>query len=117
MAWNQMHPRNLMFKPKPKPYWEMTTAELREATKEFDREFVPTRPLTDADRARLRRARAHAKANAGRQRAADGSERVLVSIERSLLRDADALAKSRKTSRSQLIAEGLRAILAKRKAG
>ena len=23
-----------------KPYWEMTTAELREATKEFDREFI-----------------------------------------------------------------------------
>ena len=23
-----------------KPYWEMTTAELREATKEFDREFM-----------------------------------------------------------------------------
>ena len=23
----------------PKPYWEMTTAELREATKEFDEEF------------------------------------------------------------------------------
>jgi hypothetical protein len=31
-----------------KPYWEMTTAELREATKQFDEEFVADkgRPLT-----------------------------------------------------------------------
>jgi hypothetical protein len=31
-----------------KPYWEMTTAELREATKQFDVEFVAdqARPLT-----------------------------------------------------------------------
>ena len=26
--------------PASKPYWEMTTAELREATKEFDQEFI-----------------------------------------------------------------------------
>ena len=26
--------------PAAKPYWEMTTAELREATKEFDQEFI-----------------------------------------------------------------------------
>ena len=31
-----------------KPYWEMTTAELREATKQFDEEFVgdKARPLS-----------------------------------------------------------------------
>jgi len=27
-----------------KPYWEMTTAELREATKQFDEEFVGDNP-------------------------------------------------------------------------
>jgi hypothetical protein len=31
-----------------KPYWEMTTEELREATKQFDGEFIAekSRPLT-----------------------------------------------------------------------
>ena len=35
-------------KKRSKPYWEMTTAELREATKEFDEEFVGyrARPLS-----------------------------------------------------------------------
>ena len=38
----------------PKPYWEMTTAELREATSEFEEEFVAemAKPLNAAMRAR-----------------------------------------------------------------
>ena len=41
-------------KSRPKPYWEMTTDELREATKEFDEEFIAERakPLTAAMQAR-----------------------------------------------------------------
>ncbi len=41
-----------------KPYWEMTTAELREATKEFDREFIGEtfRPMTPQARAQFERA-------------------------------------------------------------
>jgi hypothetical protein len=44
----------------PKPYWEMTTAELREATAEFDREFVgetfgPLSPAQCAEWARMKR--------------------------------------------------------------
>jgi len=36
-----------------KPYWEMTTEELREATKQFDEEFVAEkgRPLTPEEQA------------------------------------------------------------------
>ena len=43
-----------------KPYWEMTPDELREATKEFDQEFVAdqARPLTPPMKARWKRARA-----------------------------------------------------------
>jgi hypothetical protein len=43
-----------------KPYWEMTTTELRAATQEFDKEFVADRaqPLTPAMRIRWKRAQA-----------------------------------------------------------
>ena len=46
-----------------KPYWEMSTAELREATKEFDEEFTfeHTKPLTPAMKARWERARKKAR--------------------------------------------------------
>ena len=46
-------------KPSTKPYWEMTTAELQEATKAFDEEFIAdtAKPLADAMRARWERAR------------------------------------------------------------
>jgi hypothetical protein len=91
-----------------KPYWEMTTAELREATKEFDAEFVPTRPLTPAMKARLRRARMK---RPGRPKVGKGSRAVMVSMEESLLNKADALAKKQKISRSELIARGLRILL------
>ncbi|HJT76842.1 MAG TPA: hypothetical protein VJ739_06530 [Gemmataceae bacterium] len=43
-----------------KPYWEMTTEELREATKEFDEEFIAdkAKPLTPRMQARWERAKA-----------------------------------------------------------
>jgi hypothetical protein len=43
-----------------KPYWEMTTTELRQATEEYDKEFVAetAKPLTDAMRLRWERAKA-----------------------------------------------------------
>lgn len=96
---------------KRKPYGKMNLAELREATREFDREFVPTRPLTDADKAK------HRKARVGRPRVGQGSQVVPISIERGLLGEADALARRSKMARSQLVAEGLRLVLARAKAG
>lgn len=49
---------SLMKRKKTRPFWEMTTAELRAATKEFDEEFVgdKARPLSPAMRATLERA-------------------------------------------------------------
>jgi hypothetical protein len=43
-----------------KPYWEMTAEELREATREFDEEFVADQaePLTPQMQARWERTRA-----------------------------------------------------------
>jgi hypothetical protein len=94
-----------MAKKSTKPYPEMTTAQLRKATKEFDKEFVPTRPLTAADRAKHRRARV------GRPRVGQGAQVVPVSIERGLLAETDNFARRHNVPRSQLVAEGLRLIL------
>ena len=88
-----------------KRYSQMTTAELREATREYDRERpgLPGKPLTPAQRKAFR-----ATARRGRPPVGQGAGRVLVSIERGLLQQTDALAKRRKVNRSQLIADALR---------
>lgn len=94
-----------------KQYSKMTTAELAEATKEFDREFVAEtfRPLTPAEHVKWERLK---RATPGRPKVGEGVQVVSVSIEKQLLRSADRLAKRRKVSRASLIAEGLRALLA-----
>ena len=53
-----------------KPYWEMTTDELREATKEFDREYVAgsAKPLSAAMRSRWTKAKAKLPAGTALQR-------------------------------------------------
>ena len=48
----------------------------------------------------------------GRPRVGRGAARVLISIERGLLEDADALARNQKITRSQLFRRGLKAVLA-----
>ena len=95
------------------PYDQMTTAELREATREFDREHVgtPGRPLTPTQKRAHARAAAKARKKMGRPRKGEGAETVAVSVESGLLKRADALAKRRKIGRSQLFSEGLRALL------
>ena len=94
----------------------MTTAELREATREFDREMpvAPGKALTAAQK-RMHRdaAKAAAKRRVGRPLKGQGSEVVAVSVERGLLRQADAAAKRRKVGRSQLFTEALQTFLAK----
>jgi hypothetical protein len=96
-----------------KPYDQMTTEELREATAEFDREHVgvPGRPLTPAQRRTHTRAAAQARTKLGRPRKGEGAETVAVSVERGLLKRADAAAKRRKIGRSQLFTEALQALL------
>lgn len=51
----------------------------------------------------------------GRPKVGKGAQRIMVTVERGLLSEADAFAKRRQMSRSQLIAEGLKQVM--RKAG
>ena len=89
-----------------KPYWEMNTDELAEATKEFDQEFVADkfRPLTAAERAKWQRV----KRKPGRPRQGLGVKVISVSVEQRLLSESDALAKKLGVSRAQLISRGLK---------
>ncbi len=91
-----------------KPYWEMTTAELREATKEFDQEFIGDtfRPATAAERARFERARKR-----GRPRNGLGAKTIAVTVEKGLLAKTDRLAKKLHVPRAVLIARGLQAVV------
>ena len=83
-----------------KPYWEMNTAELAEATKEFDTEFIADtfKPLSPAQRAKweaLRRKKpAKPKPAAG----------LSVSVEADLLSWLTSQAKKKKVSRSRFVA-------------
>jgi hypothetical protein len=72
---------------------------------EFDKEFVGEtfRPLN----ARQRRLWEKAKRKVGRPKVGAGAKRVLVSVEGSLLKRADAYAKAHGLSRSKLISKGL----------
>jgi hypothetical protein len=97
-------------KPEVKPYWKMTTDELREITKEFDAEFVAdkSQELTPSMQARWERAKAkadHAENGAGRQT-------IAVQLDQRLLDQCLALAKKKRISRDALIARGLKALLA-----
>jgi hypothetical protein len=91
-----------------KPYWEMNTAELREATKEFDQEFVGDtfRPATPEEQARFERARKR-----GRPRNGMGAKTISVTVEARLLAETDRLAKKLHVPRAVLIARGLQAVL------
>jgi hypothetical protein len=93
-----------------KPYWEMTTAELREATKEFDEEFVfeRTKPLSPEMKARWEKAKAKGEAPANGKAEAH----IAVCVDKALLDRCMALAKKKRLSRDALIARGLRALLA-----
>jgi hypothetical protein len=91
-----------------KKYTEMNADELAEATKEFDEEFalLKGRPLSARDK------KLHAEARRrGRPRVGLGAEKVRVSIERSLLAESDAFARKHGSSRSEMIARGLRAVM------
>lgn len=88
-----------------KRYSEMTTSELGEATKEFDREittFPPGRALTPAQKEMFRKAKRR-----GRPRRGEGSANVQITMERGLLRQVDALATEQGLTRSQLIARSV----------
>jgi len=97
-----------------KPYWEMTTDELAEATKEFDRENSGDtfRKMTAAEEKAWRTA--VTKPRRTRPTAAKPIKTVAVQIEAMLLKRVDAVAKKRGLSRARLVAETLEAMLHKR---
>jgi hypothetical protein len=97
-------------KKKTKPYWEMNTDELREATKEFDEEFVfeRTKPLSPEMKARWEAAKAKADPPSNGK----PEQTIAVRLDKSLLKRCTALAKKKRLSRDALIARGLRALLA-----
>ena len=85
-----------------KPYWEMTTAELREATKQFDEEFVGDkgRPLTPKEQALWEQA----KAKGASIENGDAKAHIAVRLDKTLLKRCIALAKKKRLSRDALIA-------------
>jgi len=97
----------------PAPYNAMTAEELERETARFDHEIPDSqiKPLTPAMRAVESKAR-----RPGRPRIGKGAEKINITIERGLLKDADRMARQQGVSRSQIIACGLLAIL-RRKAG
>lgn len=92
-----------------KPYQEMTTAELRKATAEFDREYVGDTfgPPTSAQRERFERV----KRKRGRPQVGAGSKTISVTVETRLLAKTDRLAKKLQVPRAVLIARGLQAVV------
>jgi hypothetical protein len=98
---------------KQKKRWsEMTTEELERATKKYDKPFGgwdEFKPLTKKDREIHRRARLR-----GRPRVGKGAKRVLITMERGLLKQVDDAATRWGMNRSQLIAQGVQSILTKR---
>jgi hypothetical protein len=92
-----------------KPYSQMTTRELAEATAEFDREFIidSCRPMTPAEKAQWERARR----KPGRPRNGKGAKVISVSVEEDLLERSDRLARRLGVTRAGLIARTLSAAL------
>ena len=92
-----------------KPYWEMTTAELRKATRQFDDPaYQPAAlPQTAEDIAQQRRA----KNKGGRPRKGLGAQTISLTVEKALLARSDAYARRLGISRAELVQRGLNAIL------
>ncbi len=95
----------------PGRYGRMDASELDKEVAKFDQEFIAdtAKALTQEERARDHRA----KRKRGRPRIGNGANRVLITIESTLLRRSDAYAKKIGLSRSALIARGLEAVLGK----
>jgi predicted HicB family RNase H-like nuclease len=89
----------------------MTTAELREATKQFDEEFVAEkgRPLTPKEQALWEEVKANPPPRASN---GETEQTIAVRLDKTLLDRAAALAKKKRLSWDALVARGLRALLA-----
>jgi predicted HicB family RNase H-like nuclease len=88
----------------------MTAAQLRDATKQFDEEYVAdkSRPLTSDEQEFWERTKRKGTATANGKAEAT----ITVRLQKELLKRCTALAKKKRWSRDALIARGLRALLA-----
>lgn len=102
-------------RPATKLLTEMNADELTRTTAEFDREFVADEfgPPDAAARVRLNRARR----KRGRPVRGRGAKAISVTVELTVLKRTDALAKQLRVSRAQLVERGLRAVLRQHKTG
>jgi len=89
----------------------LSDAEKDAEVAQFDREIPlsETRPLNAAERKLWRRV----KRRLGRPKVGQGAKMVAVSIERGLLQRADRYAKRHAMKRAELIAAGLKLVLAR----
>jgi hypothetical protein len=96
-----------------KKYWNMTSDELGAATREFDQEGVAEtfRPMTPKEEKAWQAA--VRKRPAARTKNGEDVKVISIGIDAGLLRRADAVAKKRGISRAKLVAEGLKAVLAR----
>ena len=92
----------------PSPYGKMTAQELDAQVAKFDREMigVPGKPLTANQKAQHRRAR-----KMGRPVTGKGARRIAITMERTLLGKLDSFARKNNTTRSAMIASGVKALL------
>jgi hypothetical protein len=94
---------------KAKPYWEMNTDELREATKQFDDPaYQPPALKTSAEDISQQR---RAKSKGGRPRKGLGAKTISLTVEKGLLARSDCYARDLGISRAELVQRGLQAIL------
>ena len=79
--------------------------------REFDKDFIfeKARPLSAEQRAIWERVKRR-----GRPRIGNGAKVISLTVERSLLKDADARAKALGISRAELVGRALRALLARK---
>lgn len=99
-------------------FMAMTPAQRAADVAQFDREdLTPGKPLTATDRAMHRQAAIRGKkAKRGRPVVGEGTKMVPITIERGLLKAADEFAKRNGYKRSQMVADGLRLVMARPRA-
>ncbi len=99
----------------PGRYGCMDARELDNEVAKFDQEFIAQAagPLTPEERSRDQ----NAKRKRGRPRLGAGAQRVLITVESSLLKRSDAYAHKHGLTRSALVARGLEILLRERSAG
>ena len=77
-----------------------------------DELYAQSRPMKPHERAQWRRIQKKIRRGRGRPQLGNGVQKVSVSVERSLLDQADAFAKSHKLNRSELFSKGVASFIA-----